>query len=41
MHGLLEGQCSICEKLRENLQSENLKKETDKPSNTNIKKAKG
>jgi hypothetical protein len=40
MHGLIEGQCSICGKLAEKLRSEKLQTATDKPSNRKAKKAK-
>jgi hypothetical protein len=41
MHGLIEGQCSICVNLREKLQPEKLQTEKEKPSNRKAKKAKG
>jgi len=40
MHGLIEGQCSICEKLSEKLQTEKLQTEMDKSSHKKAKKAK-
>jgi hypothetical protein len=40
MHGLIEGQCSVCEKLRKKLQPEKLQPATDKRSNRKAKKAK-
>jgi hypothetical protein len=41
MHGLIEGQCSICVNLREKLEPEKLQTEKEKPSNRKAKKAKG
>lgn len=41
MHGLIEGQCSICVNLREKLGPEKLQTEKEKPSNRKAKKAKG
>ena len=40
MHGLIEGQCSICGKSGERLQSEKLQTDTDKSSKRKAKKAK-
>jgi hypothetical protein len=40
MHGLIEGQCSICVNLREKLQPEKLQTAREKPSSRKVKKAK-
>jgi hypothetical protein len=40
MHGLIEGQCSICGKTVRKLQTEKLQTAADKPSNGKAKKTK-
>jgi hypothetical protein len=41
VHGLIEGQCSICVNLHEKLQPEKLQTAREKPSDRKTKKAKG